>query len=95
MRAALLAVAAEHPAVLKDPPPAAYFDDFGDDAQKFRLTYWIDVAPELDSAHVATELRERIVQRLTAAGFSIPFPQRTLRLDAPVRVQIVEPRAAS
>jgi small-conductance mechanosensitive channel len=95
VRAALLAVAAEHPAVLKDPPPAAYFDDFGDDAQKFRLTYWIDVAPELDSAHVATELRERIVQRLTAAGFSIPFPQRTLRLDAPVRVEIAEPRAAS
>jgi potassium-dependent mechanosensitive channel len=95
VRAALLAVAAEHPAVLKDPPPAAYFDDFGDDAQKFRLTYWIDVAPELDSAHVATELRERIVQRLTAAGFSIPFPQRTLRLDAPVRVEIADPRAAS
>ncbi|HEY3179140.1 MAG TPA: mechanosensitive ion channel domain-containing protein [Casimicrobiaceae bacterium] len=88
VREALLAVAAEHPAVLKDPPPAAYFDDFGDDAQKFRLTYWIDIAPELDSARVATELREQIVQRLTAAGFSIPFPHRTLRLDAPVRVEI-------
>ena len=38
VRQVLIAVARNHPEVLKNPEPAAYFDEFGDDAQKFRLT---------------------------------------------------------
>ena len=92
VRQALTAVAQAHPAVLRTPEPTAYFDDFGDDAQKFRLTYWIDVGPDLDTGRIATELREAIVERLTAGGIAIPFPQRTLHMDAPVRVEIAQPR---
>ncbi|HYT95726.1 MAG TPA: mechanosensitive ion channel domain-containing protein, partial [Casimicrobiaceae bacterium] len=92
VRQALIAVARDHPEVLKNLEPAAYFDEFGDDAQKFRLTYWIDVGPELDMARIATELREAILQRLTTGGIGIPFPQRTLHVDTPVRVEITQAR---
>ena len=93
VRQALIAVAREHPAVLKSPEPAAYFDEFGNDAQKFRLTYWIDVGPDVDTGRIATELREAILQRLTANGIAIPFPQRTLHMDTPVRVEIAPPKS--
>jgi potassium-dependent mechanosensitive channel len=92
VRQALVAVAQDHPAVLKTPEPAAYFDEFGNDAQQFRLTYWVDVSPDLDTGRVATELREAILQRLTASGIAIPFPQRTLHMDTPVRVEIAPPQ---
>ena len=95
VRQALTAVANEHPAVLKTPEPAAYFDEFGDHAQQFRLTYWIDVGPDVDTGRIATELREAILQRLTAGGIAIPFPQRTLHMDMPVRVEIAPPRPGS
>ena len=92
VRQALVAVAQDHPAVLKTPEPAAYFDEFGNDAQQFRLTYWVDVSPDLDTGRVATELREAILQSLTASGIAIPFPQRTLHMDTPVRVEIAPPQ---
>ena len=92
VRKILLSVADDHAAVLRSPAPAAYFDEFGDDAQRFRLTYWIDAAPDLDTSAVATELRELIVARLAAAGISIPYPQRTVHVDTPVVVEIATPR---
>ena len=94
VRKILLSVADDHAAVLRTPSPAAYFDEFGNDAQQFRLTYWIDAAPELDTAAVATELRELIVARLAAAGIEIPFPQRTVHVDTPVIVEIAPARNA-
>jgi potassium-dependent mechanosensitive channel len=92
VRQILIEVARDHPAVLKTPEPAAYFDEFGDDAQKFRLTYWIDIAAEADPGKIATELREAILQRLTATGIGIAFPQRTLHVDTPLRVEIARTR---
>jgi small-conductance mechanosensitive channel len=46
----------------------------------------------VDTGRIATELREAILQRLSASGIAIPFPQRTLHLDTPVRVEIAPPR---
>ena len=95
VRQLLIAVAAGHPRVLKNPAPAAYLDDFADDAQKFRLTYWIEFTPDVDSALVATELREAIVANLEAAGIGIPFPQRALHFAQPMQVEIARARKAS
>lgn len=92
VRKILLSVADDHAAVLRTPAPNAYFDEFGSDAQQFRLTYWIDAAPDLDTSAVATELRELIVARLAAAGIAIPYPQRTVHVDTPVIVEIAPPR---
>lgn len=96
VREVLLAAALSHPAVLKSPEPLAFLDDFAADAQKFRLVYWIDASPpahftdDLDTAEIASGVRERIVTRLAETGIGIPFPQRTLHVDAPLRVEIAQ-----
>ncbi|HEX7326992.1 MAG TPA: mechanosensitive ion channel domain-containing protein [Casimicrobiaceae bacterium] len=99
VRKALLDAALSHRQVLKHPEPLAIFDDFAADAQKFRLAYWIDATPpahmseDLETGVIASEIRELIVARLAEAGIGIPFPQRTLHVDAPLRVEIA-PKAA-
>jgi potassium-dependent mechanosensitive channel len=85
VRDVLIDVAKAHPAVLKSPEPAAYFDEFGDAAQKFRLTYWIDVRPDVDTGRIATELRETILKRLIDCGIAIPTTHRIVHVETPAR----------
>jgi small-conductance mechanosensitive channel len=82
-------VAAEQEAVMKDPEPLALFMGFGDSALNFELRAWTDRADAW--APVQSELYLAVHAALTAAGISIPFPQRDLHVDAaqPVRVQVV------
>jgi small-conductance mechanosensitive channel len=64
--------------VLASPPPVALFTGFGDSAINFQVRFW--------TAHydrylvTASEVRTAIVAKLDAAGVSIPFPQRDLRV---------------
>lgn len=94
VREVLLAAALSDPAVLKAPEPLAFLDDFAADAQKFRLVYWIDASPpahfadDLETAEIASGVRERIVTRLAEAGIGIPFPQRTVHVDTPLAIEI-------
>ena len=94
VREALIEVARAHPSVLPSPEPAAYFEEFGDDAQKFRLTYWVDIGSGNDTGRIATELREAILKRLTASGIAIPFQQRASHGNAPARVETTPPRSS-
>ncbi|HEY4138415.1 MAG TPA: mechanosensitive ion channel domain-containing protein, partial [Casimicrobiaceae bacterium] len=94
VREALIEVARAHPSVLPSPEPAAYFEEFGDDAQKFRLTYWVDIGSGYDTGRIATELREAILKRFTASGIAIPFQQRASHGNAPVRVETTPPRSS-
>lgn len=80
VREVLLSVAQEHPAVVVDPPPRVLLDDFGPDAVLFRLQYWIDYGRGADGSLIASELRVLIFRALTAAGISIPLPQRVVYL---------------
>lgn len=76
----LLSVAQEHPSVVADPPPRVLLEDFGPDAICFSLQYWIDYARGADGSLIASELRILMARALTAAGISIPFPQRVVYL---------------
>jgi small-conductance mechanosensitive channel len=51
------------------------------------------MSEDLETGVIASEIRELIVARLAEAGIGIPFPQRTLHVDAPLRVEIA-PKAA-
>jgi small-conductance mechanosensitive channel len=87
--ALLLRVAGEHAAVMKDPEPLALFMGFGDSALNFELRAWTDRADAW--APVQSDLYLAVHAALTAAGISIPFPQRDVHLDTaqPVPVQVV------
>ena len=85
----LLAVAASHGLVKKDPPPEVRFDDFGADALHFTLLFWLDTR-KIARDQLASDLRYMIDKALAEAGITIAFPQRDIHFDrnVPLRVEI-------
>jgi small-conductance mechanosensitive channel len=74
----LSAVASEHPLVLTSPQPRALFVRFGDSALEFELR--CVVANVDQQLNVTSDIHFAILQRFRAAGISIPFPQREVRV---------------
>jgi small-conductance mechanosensitive channel len=87
---ALLVEAAQaHPRALKDPAPAAALTGFGADGIDLEVGLWI-VDPELGKANVQSDVSQVILERFRAAGISIPFPQREVRV-----IQVAPPGAGA
>jgi small-conductance mechanosensitive channel len=81
VHAALLAVAADHPAVLKDPRPRVEFRRFADSALEFELHVWAR-DPRLQF-RLLSDLNFRIEAILRREGIRIPFPQHDIHLRSP------------
>jgi small-conductance mechanosensitive channel len=79
LRRVLLEIAAENPAVLKDPAPTVRFLEFGDSSLNFELAVWT-----IDMAHRPTRFRSElyfaIERNLRENRIEVPFPQRDLHL---------------
>ncbi len=79
LRQVLLAVVAEHPAVLKEPAPAVRFLEFGDSSLNFEVAVWT-----INMAHNPTRFRSdlyfSIEHALRENKIEIPFPQRDLHI---------------
>jgi potassium efflux system protein len=78
----LVEVAKQHPDVLDDPEPVALLLEFGDDALKFELRYFVDFGQGLktrDELHVAVDkaFREK--------GIEFALPQLSLRVPPEAR----------
>lgn len=88
--------AEDHGHVLKDPPPAVFFEDFGDNALVFALVFWVELNTNLPGRRIDSDLRFAMEKRLAAAGIAVPFPQRDIRLNIAdtVPVRVVPPAAA-
>jgi small-conductance mechanosensitive channel len=80
-----------HHLILKDPPPEAFFDDFGDNSLVFALYFWIDYGPEVNPLQVASDLRFMMDQRFADEKIVLAFPQRDVHLDSaqPLRIEMV------
>jgi len=76
---ALLAVAAAHPSVLRDPPPTVFFHGFGESALNLELVVW---TREMVQAPLQfrSDLNFAIEAAFRRHGIQIPFPQRDLHL---------------
>ncbi len=85
----LLAVAAEHGLVLKDPEPEVRFEDFGDKALLFRLLFWFDTR-KTNRDTLASDLRYMLEKAFEEAGLTISCPQRDIHFDSenPVRIEL-------
>jgi potassium efflux system protein len=78
VREILLQTAREHPLVLRDPPPHALFDSFGESSLNFVLRCYLpNLECRLDVTH---ELNTAVEKALRDAGVEIPFPQRDLHV---------------
>jgi small-conductance mechanosensitive channel len=83
--------AKRHGMVLHDPAPLVIFSDFGDNSLIFTLYLWVELAPNVNSQQVLSDLRFMIEKCFAESGIVIAFPQRDVRLDAtkPLRVEVV------
>lgn len=83
----LLEIANENPNVLKDPAPSVAFKGFGESALNFELRVWAG-----DMAHrpgnLESQLNFAIWDKFKQNGIEIPFPQRSLHVEGPVRVEM-------
>jgi len=77
-RSLLLQCADEHPKILKDPPPTATFDAFGDSALNFTLRVYLGEVP--DRLPVINDLHAAVDQKFREAGIEIAFPQRDIHI---------------
>lgn len=90
VRELILKSARDHKKVLsynKDQIPRVFFEDFGDSALLFKLSYWIAVNSPLDIREVASDLRFEINRLFKEEGITIPFSQRDLHIKEPLKVE--------
>ena len=83
-------VADDHPQILEDPAPAAYFLGFGDNSLNFELRAFID--EPLNRVQVISDLHRAIDDALKEANIEISFPQRDVHLDqiGPLEVRVLQ-----
>ncbi len=71
-------VCLEHPNIMKEPVPTAYFEEFGDSTLNLKARFFLaNLELRLPTRH---ELHSQILHRFGAAGIEISFPQRDLHL---------------
>jgi small-conductance mechanosensitive channel len=70
-----------HPAVLDDPAPRVFFEDFGDHALIFDAYFWVRATSELVVRGVRSDLRFAIEEVFGEHGIVVAFPQRDVHLD--------------
>lgn len=74
----LLSIASDHQKILKTPPPAVLFSDFGDSSLDFQIACWTNDqwAKEL----IMSEMRFAIDKIFREKNITIPFPQRDVHI---------------
>ena len=91
--AILVAVAAEQPRVLSDPPPKAFLTGFGDNGINLRLGCWIG-DPQEGTLGISSAINLEVWRRFRQAGIEIPYPQREVRL-LPSAAELSSPGAVT
>jgi potassium efflux system protein len=85
----LLKIAHEHPAVLNEPNPIAFFHGFGDSSLNFELHVYIG---SVESCLAVThDLHMAVDREFRKAKIAISFPQRDLHLrsvDKPIPIML-------
>jgi small-conductance mechanosensitive channel len=78
VRDILLEVARDHPAVLSNPAPFVFFENFGDSA--LNLILFVYLSNVNQSFAVRTDLRIAILKAFRKHGIEIPYPQTDVHL---------------
>jgi small-conductance mechanosensitive channel len=76
--AMLEGIARRHPRIMTSPPPQGLLLGFGDSSMSFELRAWTDEFA--DWARVRSDLAVAAHDGIAEAGWSIPFPQREVRI---------------
>ncbi len=80
VREILLECATAHESVLRKPPAAVYWTDFGDSSLDFELRAFTNIRSLNDMIRLESDLRFAIYKAFAEHGIKIPFPQRDVHL---------------
>jgi small conductance mechanosensitive channel len=80
--------------VLSEPPPEVWLQELGDSSVDFEVVYWSEPY-KLQVRRTQDRVLAAVKRGIEDAGMTIPWPIRTLALDAPVRIQRDGARADS
>ncbi len=78
VKALLLGVAVQEDAILNQPEPNVFFQDFGDSELKFRLHFYIN--DSFNVPLIKSNLRYQIYRAFKDNDIEIPFPQRDVHI---------------
>ena len=76
----------EQEEALKDPKPLVTFDDFGDNALMFQVTFWISSQAESGLRVAKSNVRFRLEALFEQHDIVVAYPQRDIHLDGKVRI---------
>ena len=77
--------------VLDDPSSRVIFEDFGDNALIFDVTFWCNVGGERELRQIRSNIRLLISELFGDENISIAYPQRDVHIDGigPLQVEMV------
>ncbi len=75
----MLEAVADSPRVLDEPRPVVWITEFGDNAIKHELRYWI-TDPESGLGNIQGEVFMRILEKFRENGVKLPYPQRDIHV---------------
>jgi small-conductance mechanosensitive channel len=81
VRTVLLALAAQHTDVLRDPAPEVLLSSFGDSSINFELRVWTIIQVQTPG-RLKSDLYFDIVRQFASNGIQIPFPQRDVYIKS-------------
>ena len=78
VKALLLGIAVQESAILNNPEPNVFFEDFGDSSLKFRLHFYMQ--DSFNVPLIKSDLRYKIYNTFKENHIEIPFPQRDVHI---------------
>ena len=72
------------PVVLKEPAPVVIFDDFGDNALMFEVSFWVNAKVDKDLRVIRSQLRFNIDELFNDNNIVIAYPQRDVHIDGSI-----------
>jgi small-conductance mechanosensitive channel len=76
----------EQEETLKQPKPLVTFDDFGDNALIFQVTFWISSRAESGLRVAKSNVRFRLDELFELEGIVVAYPQRDIHLDGSLKL---------
>jgi len=76
----------ELPEALKEPKPLVTFDDFGDNALMFEVTFWISSRVESGLRVAKSNVRFRLEELFEQHDIVVAYPQRDIHLDGSLKL---------
>ncbi|TEW54679.1 mechanosensitive ion channel [Psychromonas sp. RZ22] len=76
----------EQETIVKTPQPIVIFDDFGDNALAFEVTFWLDASVEGGLRVMRSNIRFRLEELFEEHNIIVAYPQRDLHIDGSLTI---------